>query len=77
MKNNNKQIPDHIHLYQHDIPSGLDLGKIVAIDAETMGLNHDRDRLCLIQLSKGDGQVILSSLYPNGLVVKGSIPAPI
>lgn len=43
------------HLYQHDLPDGLDLGPIVAIDCETMGLNPHRDRLCLIQLSSGDG----------------------
>lgn len=43
------------HLYQNDLPDGLDLGPVVAIDCETMGLNPHRDRLCLIQLSGGDG----------------------
>jgi ribonuclease D len=43
------------HLYQNDLPDGLDLGPIVAIDCETMGLNPHRDRLCLIQMSDGDG----------------------
>jgi len=43
------------HLYQGDLPDDLDLGPIVAIDCETMGLNPNRDRLCLIQLSSGDG----------------------
>ena len=47
------------HLYQHDLPDGLDLGAVVAIDCETMGLNPHRDRLCLIQMSGGDGQVHL------------------
>jgi ribonuclease D len=42
------------HLYQNDLPDGLDLGTVVAIDCETMGLNPHRDRLCLIQLSSGD-----------------------
>ncbi|MCW1950653.1 MAG: ribonuclease D, partial [Octadecabacter sp.] len=42
-------------LYQNDLPDGLDLGPVVAIDCETMGLNPHRDRLCLIQLSSGDG----------------------
>jgi ribonuclease D len=42
-------------LYQNDLPDGLDLGAVVAIDCETMGLNPHRDRLCLIQLSSGDG----------------------
>ena len=43
------------HLYQNDLPDGLDLGSVVAIDCETMGLNPHRDRLCLVQLSSGDG----------------------
>ena len=46
-------------LYQNDLPDGLDLGPIVAIDCETMGLNPHRDRLCLIQMSGGDGNVHL------------------
>jgi len=44
-----------IHLHQGDLPNGLDLGKLVAIDTETLGLNPFRDRLCLAQLSAGDG----------------------
>jgi ribonuclease D len=44
-----------IHLHQGDLPDGLDLGKLVAIDTETLGLNPHRDRLCLAQLSAGDG----------------------
>ncbi len=44
-----------IHLHQGDLPERLDLGPVVAIDSETMGLNPFRDRLCLVQLSKGDG----------------------
>ncbi|MEJ6404905.1 ribonuclease D [Yoonia sp. 2307UL14-13] len=43
------------HLYQDDLPDDLTLGPIVAIDCETMGLNPHRDRLCLIQMSDGDG----------------------
>lgn len=43
------------HLYENDLPDGLNLGPIVAIDCETMGLNPHRDRLCLIQMSGGDG----------------------
>ncbi len=43
------------NLYQNDLPDGLDLGPIVAIDCETMGLNPHRDRLCLVQMSGGDG----------------------
>ena len=44
-----------IKLYQNDLPRSLDLGKTIAIDTEAMGLNHQRDRLCLIQLSNGNG----------------------
>ena len=43
------------HLHEGDLPDGLDLGPVVAIDTETMGLDPHRDRLCLIQLSSGDG----------------------
>ncbi|WP_458792028.1 ribonuclease D [Yoonia sp. MH D7] len=58
-------------LYQNDLPDGLDLGSVVAIDCETMGLNPLRDRLCLIQMSGGDGNCHLlqvavgQSLAPN------------
>ena len=44
-----------IKLYQGDLPDGLNLGAMVAIDTETLGLNPARDRLCLAQLSSGDG----------------------
>jgi ribonuclease D len=48
-----------IHLYKNDLPDGLDLGPVVAIDCETMGLNPHRDRLCLVQMSGGDGNAHL------------------
>ena len=48
-----------IHLHKNDLPDGLNLGPIVAIDTETMGLNPARDRLCLVQLSSGDGDAHL------------------
>ncbi|MEM9813285.1 MAG: ribonuclease D [Pseudomonadota bacterium] len=44
-----------ITLHKRDLPNGLDLGPMVAIDCETMGLNPHRDRLCLVQMSGGDG----------------------
>ena len=44
-----------IKYYENDLPESLDLGNIVAIDTETMGLNPVRDRLCLVQLSSGNG----------------------
>ena len=48
-----------IHVHQGDLPEGLDLGPVVAIDTETMGLDPRRDRLCLVQLSAGDGDAHL------------------
>ena len=48
-------MPAPINVYENDLPDGLDLGLIVAIDTETMGLNPHRDRLCLVQMSAGDG----------------------
>lgn len=47
------------HLYQNDLPDDLDLGPVVAIDCETMGLNPHRDRLCVVQMSGGDGHAHL------------------
>ena len=44
-----------IEVHQGDIPAGLDFGAAVAVDTEAMGLNNHRDRLCLVQLSAGDG----------------------
>ncbi len=58
------------HLYQNDLPDGLNLGPMVAIDCETMGLNPHRDRLCLIQMSSGDGDCHLVQ------VAKGQTEAP-
>jgi ribonuclease D len=48
-----------IYLHQNDLPDGLTFGSVVAIDTETMGLNPMRDRLCLVQLSAGDGNAHL------------------
>jgi ribonuclease D len=48
-----------IHLHQGDLPEDVTLGSIVAIDTETMGLVPGRDRLCVIQLSSGDGSAHL------------------
>ena len=48
-----------IYLHHDDLPDGIDLGQNIAIDTETMGLNPHRDRLCLVQLSSGDGDAHL------------------
>lgn len=50
------------HLHKGDLPEGLDLGEVVAIDSETMGLNSHRDALCVVQLSAGDGDAHLVQL---------------
>jgi ribonuclease D len=44
-----------VEIHQGDLPEGLDLGPVVAIDTEAMGLVPHRDRLCVVQLSAGDG----------------------
>lgn len=57
-------------LYQNDLPDDLDLGPIVAIDCETMGLHPHRDRLCVVQLSGGDGHAHLIQ------IARGQTAAP-
>ena len=52
-------------LYKNDLPDDLKLGNIVAIDCETMGLNPHRDRLCLVQMSDGDGNAHLVQITPD------------
>lgn len=48
-----------IHIYKNDLPDNIDFGNSIAIDTETMGLNLIRDRLCLVQISSGDGNAHL------------------
>jgi len=60
-----------IHLHRHDLPDGLDLGPVIAVDTETMGLNPHRDRLCLVQMSSGDGAAHLVQLIPASLGGRG------
>ena len=54
-----------IYLHRGDLPDGLELGGVVAVDSEAMGLHPDRDRLCLVQLSSGDGTAHLVQLLPG------------
>ena len=65
--------PTSIKLHHGDLPAGLDLGPVVAVDTETMGLNPHRDRLCLVQLSSGDGS---AHLVKMGLPEGGRLAAP-
>jgi ribonuclease D len=50
------------YLHKGDLPEGLDLGAVVAVDSETMGLIPQRDPLCVVQLSAGDGNAHLVQL---------------
>jgi ribonuclease D len=59
-----------IFLYQNDLPADLNLGPVVAIDTETMGLDPRRDRLCVVQLSSGDGHAHLVQ------IARGQTSAP-
>ena len=61
-----------IRLHRNDLPDGLDLGRVVAVDTETMGLNPHRDRLCLVQLSSGDGSAHLVQISPTSLGGRGA-----
>ena len=61
-----------IQLHKHDLPDGLDLGPMVAVDTETMGLDPRRDRLCLVQLSAGDGTAHLVQIIPPHLSGRGA-----
>ena len=53
------------YLYQNDLPDEIDLGPVVAIDCETMGLHPHRDRLCVVQMSGGDGNAHLVQVEKN------------
>lgn len=58
------------HLYRRDLPEDLDLGPVVAVDCETMGLHPHRDRLCVVQLSSGNGTAHLVQ------IIRGQTEAP-
>ncbi len=61
-----------IHLHQHDLPENFAPGPLVAVDTETMGLDPRRDRLCLVQLSSGDGTAHLVQIIPDSLGGRGA-----
>ncbi|MCB1538721.1 MAG: ribonuclease D [Rhodospirillales bacterium] len=54
-----------IHLHHGDLPDGLSFGPAIAVDTETLGLKPKRDRLCLVQISGGDGDAHLVKLGPD------------
>lgn len=51
-----------IHLHKNDLPDGVSFSGAIAVDTETLGLKPSRDRLCLVQLSAGDGEVHIVQL---------------
>jgi len=53
------------HLHHGDLPESVEFGSVVAVDTEAMGLNPHRDRLCLVQLSSGDGNAHLVQIMPG------------
>ena len=61
-------------LYHDDISSEVNFGDVIAIDTETMGLNINRDRLCLIQLSSGDGNAHLVKISKKSLEKQDNFP---
>jgi ribonuclease D len=68
-----------VKLYRGDLPAGFDAGKSVAVDTETMGLNPRRDRLCVVQLSTGDGNahvIQLEGKAPSAPNLKAVLAAP-
>ena len=52
-------------LHQGDLPQAVDLGDVVAVDTETMGLNPARDRLCLVQVCGNDGASHIVQFAPG------------
>ena len=56
-----------IHLHLGDLPDDLELGNLVAVDTETMGLKLHRDRLCVVQLSAGDGDAHVVKIPQNNI----------
>ena len=54
-----------IRMHEGDLPADLDFGPVVAIDTETLGLEVGRDRLCVVQLSRGDGDADVVRIAPG------------
>lgn len=54
-----------VHLHKNDLPAGIDFGRSVAVDTETQGLSLVRDKLCLVQLSAGDGDAHIVQMDRN------------
>ena len=65
-----------IHLHKNDLPDGLSFTGSIAVDTETLGLKPSRDRLCLVQLSQGDGEVHIVQFEPESEHNKDPYEAP-
>ncbi|MHC8508208.1 MAG: ribonuclease D [Rhodospirillales bacterium] len=65
MTKNKPAAPGKVHAHKGDLPAGVSFGDAVAVDTETQGLHPNRDRLCVVQLSAGDGEAHLVQL-PGG-----------
>ena len=71
--------PPTIRLHRGDLPADFDPGAAIAIDTETLGLNPHRDRLCVVQVSRGDGEaevVQISGRGPEPVVLKRILGDP-
>ncbi|WP_147046039.1 ribonuclease D [Methylobacterium gnaphalii] len=55
-----------IRFHRGDLPADFDPGPAIAIDTETLGLNPHRDRLCVVQISRGDGNAEVVQIVPGG-----------
>ncbi|KQU34328.1 3'-5' exonuclease [Methylobacterium sp. Leaf94] len=58
--------PPAIRLHRGDLPADYVAGPAIAIDTETLGLNPHRDRLCVVQISRGDGAADVLQIIPGG-----------
>jgi len=54
-----------VRFHRGDLPDDADLGAVAAIDTETLGLDVRRDRLCVVQLSRGDGTAEVVQIAPG------------
>ena len=53
-------------VHRGDLPAAYEPGPAIAIDTETLGLNPHRDRLCVVQISRGDGEADIVQIVPGG-----------
>ncbi|WP_375463250.1 ribonuclease D [uncultured Methylobacterium sp.] len=58
--------PPTIRVHRGDLPEGYAAGAAIAVDTETLGLNPHRDRLCVVQVSKGDGTADVVQILRDG-----------